>query len=98
MSKRNSCLIYSAGFLFFITACTQPAREPEHKPVPIERLMESNGQRIQIDPTLLVSLRDAICGMSLKDGISDTLTRNDKIYGFCSPGCKESFIKKTNSQ
>ena len=88
MSKRNSCLIYSAGFLFFITACTQPAREPEHKPVPIERMMESNGKRIQIDPTLLVSLRDTICGMSLKDG----------IYGFCSPGCKESFIKKTNSQ
>jgi YHS domain-containing protein len=38
------------------------------------------------------SQRDTICNMSIKSGVEDTLHLGDKIYGFCSTGCKEEFV------
>jgi YHS domain-containing protein len=37
--------------------------------------------------------KDLVCGMKLTMGIEDTLTHNSKLYGFCSEGCKEAFVK-----
>lgn len=36
--------------------------------------------------------KDSICGMPLTAGISDTAIVDGKIYGFCSPECKETFL------
>ena len=56
--------------------------------------MQKSETQIKIDPSELVSDKDTICGMNLRDGIADTLHYQDKIYGFCSPGCKATFQKQ----
>ncbi len=42
----------------------------------------------------LASKYDTSCGMPLSAGLEDTLHYNNKVYGFCSQGCKEEFITK----
>jgi len=34
---------------------------------------------------------DTSCGMPLSARITDTMSYAGKIYGFCSPGCKQEF-------
>ena len=34
---------------------------------------------------------DPICGMETAGHVSDTIHYKDKVYGFCSSGCKEMF-------
>ncbi|MBK7850538.1 MAG: YHS domain-containing protein [Bacteroidetes bacterium] len=90
-------VIHFVGFLTFViigTSCEQAVRKPENKAVPVERMMQKSENQIRIDPSVLVSDKDTICGMSLRNGIADTLHYQDKIYGFCSPGCKATFQKQ----
>ena len=37
--------------------------------------------------------RDLVCGMSLALGVGDTAHYEDKLFGFCSKGCKDKFAK-----
>jgi YHS domain-containing protein len=37
---------------------------------------------------------DFYCKMDLKYGVSDTVTYKENLYGFCSPVCKQEFLKK----
>lgn len=37
--------------------------------------------------------KDFVCRMPLTAGIGDTIHYKGKVYGFCSKGCKESFLK-----
>jgi len=46
------------------------------------------------NPDELFSLNDPVCGMDLRDHIGDTTLINGKLYGFCNPGCKKTFLKK----
>ncbi len=80
---------------FLVGACKDQRKEPEYKSVPIEEMV-SNSYLKNIDMTRLVSLTDSICGMSLKDGVSDTLIVDSLIYGFCSEGCKRKFTANLN--
>ena len=42
----------------------------------------------------LASASDPVCGMPLKKGeMADTAIYQDKVYGFCSDGCKGEFVK-----
>jgi len=82
-----------------ITGCTallavscnnQP--KPEQKVAPA---MEGNNVPdggIKIDPALLVSAIDPVCGMSVQESVADTATYDGKLYGFCSEGCKDDFL------
>ena len=36
--------------------------------------------------------KDPVCGMTVKDGVPDTLNYKGKVLGFCSDRCKEKFI------
>lgn len=38
--------------------------------------------------------KDPVCQMPLSAGISDTAVIDQKIYGFCSPHCKETYVKE----
>ena len=49
---------------------------------------------IQVDVTDLATIKDVVCGMSMKNvPISDTIQRNGKVYPFCNKACKEIFQK-----
>ncbi len=37
--------------------------------------------------------KDPICGMSADDTKKDTVHYKNKVYAFCSKGCKEAFVK-----
>jgi len=37
--------------------------------------------------------KDFYCGMPVSYGIEDTCHYKGKVYGFCSAGCKEEFLK-----
>lgn len=43
---------------------------------------------VKVDNTL-----DPICEMDTKEFLSDTIHYQGKVYGFCSPSCKEEFAK-----
>lgn len=45
-------------------------------------------KEINIDNT-----KDLVCGMSVSGAIADTVHLDGKVYGFCSKGCKEAFVK-----
>lgn len=38
--------------------------------------------------------KDPVCMMPLSAGISDTAVIDGKIYGFCAPQCKETYVKE----
>lgn len=39
----------------------------------------------------LASDKDPVCEMAVDVSVEDTAQYKGKIYGFCNPGCKESF-------
>lgn len=43
-------------------------------------------------PADWVSDEDVVCGMKLKPDTQDTVHYQGKIYGFCSPSCKDEFL------
>lgn len=53
--------------------------------------MNNDGAVIKIDLAKFASQTDLVCGMSLKDGIADTMTFEGKLYGFCSNEHKNTF-------
>lgn len=91
MKKFTSILFLMAlPVLILLSACQQKSNEPEQKNPPVEEMSASAGLE-NFDLTQLVSLTDTICGMSLEDGVADTLLVGTSIYGFCSEGCKVKF-------
>jgi YHS domain-containing protein len=41
--------------------------------------------------------KDLVCGMPVSASVTDTVHRKENIYGFCSPQCKEEFLKNPES-
>ncbi len=41
--------------------------------------------------------KDFVCGMPITAGIADTVHYNGKVYGFCSTGCKDEFLKNPSA-
>ena len=82
--------------MMFLNSCQSKKKEPEYKSVPFEK-MSSSSVLQNVDPEDLESMNDTICGMSLKDGVADTLHVGSKIYGFCNSGCKRKFSSIINT-
>jgi YHS domain-containing protein len=43
------------------------------------------------------NVKDFICSMPITAAIADTAKYNEKVYGFCSTGCKDEFKKNPAS-
>ena len=71
-------------------SCGEKSKTPEYKSVPFEK-MKAGATLENVSLEDLVSETDTICGMSLKNGVADTLQIDNKLYGFCSSGCKNKF-------
>jgi YHS domain-containing protein len=79
--------------LCILAGCSQPNKEAEIQQT-IQMPSETKHTYLEVDPTVLASLKDPVCGMSVKNKVTDTLTYNHKLYGFCGTGCKEAFLKE----
>ena len=84
--------IFIACHIVFLTcyACRESDKAPEYKYPPLDK-MSSEQYLENIELKDLVSERDTICGMNLKEGIADTLHAGFELYGFCSRACKIKF-------
>jgi YHS domain-containing protein len=49
------------------------------------------------DIALVNNKKDPSCGMPVSAGISDTAHYKDKVLGFCSKECKDSFKKNPDA-
>ena len=48
---------------------------------------------IQVAPENLATLKDVVCGMSVKpDAIGDTAMVDGRVYPFCATECKNAFL------
>ncbi|GIV34645.1 MAG: hypothetical protein KatS3mg031_2180 [Chitinophagales bacterium] len=53
---------------------------------------------LNVTPDQLSAKVDPVCRMSMdQHPIADTMTYKGKLYGFCSPGCKEAFKAEPES-
>ena len=86
MKKMISLAI--SGWMIAAISCNHP--QPEVKPVPTD--VVAAPPTIKIDVKTLAMDIDPECKMSLSEGVGDTATVNGKLYGFCSAGCKSSYI------
>lgn len=84
-----------------IIACNNAAneeakmKEEQKKSDSIMQAAKHEKESSEINTTGLKFAQDTdpVCEMSIKDGVADTATVNGKLYGFCSPVCKEDFVK-----
>ena len=72
-----------------LSACSNP--QPENAAVPDKVSMEQESS-FKLAEGVLVSTNDTVCGMSVGNEPNDTVTVDGKLFGFCSTGCKESFL------
>lgn len=61
--------------------------------LPAKSAIELNAYQQQVD-TLKKNGIDPVCKMKVKAGSIKTHMHNKVVYGFCSDGCKKSFIKQ----
>lgn len=88
-------LIITAS-LFILAACSQSCQETGQADVQqhVHMPPETKPAYMEVEPALLASLKDPVCGMSVKHKVMDTLSYNTRLYGFCGTGCKDAFLKE----
>ena len=93
--KRSLSLMLATGIIFGFLACNNK-QNPEQKTSPAleSKADENKVEGIKIETASLARPDDPVCGMSVKEGVNDTATVDGKLYGFCSSGCKDEFIKE----
>lgn len=95
--KKAGLLLFSF-LMLIIVSCSNTSQTnngleaPEQKPVPQE-VMTPGPAVINVASEQLGSDKDLVCLMPVSLGISDTMTFNGKLYGFCASQCKEAFAK-----
>ena len=72
-----------------LTACNQQNKSTNNETPAASHDAKEAFKNIKVDNT-----NDLVCGMSLTAGIGDTAHYDGKVYGFCSTGCKDKFVKK----
>mgnify|MGYP001791678998 CR=1 FL=1 len=91
---RNTFLLLSlfAALLLLIIWCN-PATTKTEKPAPATLTMQKDTATNIFEHLLVDNRKDPSCGMPVKAGISDTVHYKNKVLGFCSKECKETFLK-----
>ncbi|WP_199756931.1 YHS domain-containing protein [Pedobacter sp. KBW06] len=77
MKKLMTCIL----LLLLSTAAFKSSGNPELLSAP----------QAQTD-SLKTDARDPVCGMKVKKGTTLTHNHNKVVYGFCSAGCKKTFV------
>lgn len=87
-------ILFSGAIFFSLLSCSQPGDKPQQegtKPADVHT-MDTKSEKKDFSHIQFAINKDTICGMPLSAGISDTAQVDGKIYGFCSPECKETFL------
>ena len=73
------------------SACSQnPKTDKADSNTNLQKVLNSSENKFPgVD---FASKKDLACGMPLSAGVDDTVHYKGKIYGFCSPECKDSFM------
>ncbi|WP_353164781.1 YHS domain-containing protein [Empedobacter brevis] len=77
------------GFTF--SSCHK--EQPKQDVFEVKHVSHEEMKTVKKLDVAVVNEVDPICGMKTADHLSDTVTYQGKIYGFCSAMCKEEFLK-----
>ncbi len=84
----------TASAVMVLLACQSGTTKTEDKPAKDTMMsMEKDTTANIFEHMLVDNKKDPSCGMPVTAGISDTAHYKDKVLGFCSKECKESFQK-----
>lgn len=73
-------------------SCNQQPQKPAQT-APAKQMAPRDTAKAGLGNLTFAVKKDLVCGMPVSAGISDTFRYKDKLYGFCSPECKEEFVK-----
>lgn len=74
--------------LVLLTSCNRQSLTTTKENPPASHAETARFKKSQCD-----NEADLVCGMPLTSGVGDTAHFNDKVFGFCSKGCKDKFVK-----
>jgi YHS domain-containing protein len=80
----------------FLAACNSDSNKDKTvtpAPAPAATVIMPADSTKSFDQALVDNKKDPSCGMPVSAGVSDTLHFKNKVLGFCSTECKESFVK-----
>ena len=84
--KKN--LLYLLSCVILTTGCNRQTKSTTTETLAAPHKETETIKNVRVDNT-----NDLVCGMPLTAGIGDTAHYNGKVYGFCSRGCKDKFVK-----
>jgi YHS domain-containing protein len=91
MSRNFKFLLVSIAF--FAACNSDSSKEKTPPPAPAATAIMPADSTKTYDQALVDNKKDPSCGMPVTAGVSDTLHFKNKVLGFCSTECKESFLK-----
>lgn len=89
---KHSVRLLAITFSIFLVACGNNTAS-EATTMDSVTTIASTDSAVSYDISLVQNKKDPTCGMPVTAGISDTAHYDNKVLGFCSPGCKEEFLK-----
>ena len=91
MNVKPSFLIIGLAMFTACVAVSDKDKAPTVAPASTA-IMPADSTK-SFDQSLVDNKKDPACGMPVTAGISDTLHYKNKVLGFCSTECKDSFVK-----
>jgi YHS domain-containing protein len=81
-------------FLWLLSCIILPTGcNRQNKTTSIATTAASHNEKEVFKNTKVDNTNDLVCRMPLTAGVGDTAHYSGKVYGFCSKGCKEKFVK-----
>ena len=91
MANNFKFLLIGITFLAACNTNTNTEKSPAAAPA-ATAIMPADSTK-SYDQALIDNKKDPSCGMPVTAGVSDTLHFKNKVLGFCSTECKDSFLK-----
>jgi len=80
-------------FCFLLCAALVAGCNRQNKSTVQETPGSTHNEKAAFKNVKFDNTNDLVCGMPLTAGVGDTAHYNGKVYGFCSKGCKDKFVK-----
>lgn len=84
---KKTAILIGLVLAFAIVSCNEKKETEIHK-ADDHMMQAASSLNVKVD-----NKTDPVCGMETDGHVSDTIQYEGKVYGFCSTGCKEEFVK-----